>query len=350
MQQYDLSTSGEELTKFLTQRYLESFLRGKFIPASPMADKIAKHYSLPKVASHIVSPRGYYTHHGLYIGNEEVIHYEGLSDGLNSGPIRKVSLDEFCNNKGYKIRYHHGVKLSDEEIVSRAKSRLNESSYNLVFNNCEHFVNWCIHGVDRSDQVNNVIKWASSAHPITHVGTAMFDSGKSITAYIEGKISGEKLSHDISGSAISTASATYYAGLGQVAIPVPVAGALIGAGIGLIVGNLLRQSGLIALGEAPAVTEARERREEIEDLCNRLIPSIQESRKQLENQMERYFKNTEETLAIQFDALERSLTTSNPSLYIKSLENIASAMNVNLQFSDFYGFKNFMASNDAFEL
>ena len=32
-----------------------------------------------------------YTHHGLGIGNGKVIHYSGLANGLEAGPISKVS-------------------------------------------------------------------------------------------------------------------------------------------------------------------------------------------------------------------------------------------------------------------
>jgi lecithin:retinol acyltransferase len=40
-----------------------------------------------------------------------------------------------------------------EEIVRRARSRLGESDYRLLTNNCEHFCNWCLSGVSRSVHV-----------------------------------------------------------------------------------------------------------------------------------------------------------------------------------------------------
>lgn len=43
-----------------------------------------------KKGTHLVSNRGLYTHHGLYIGNNKVIHYSGLADGMESGPIEIV--------------------------------------------------------------------------------------------------------------------------------------------------------------------------------------------------------------------------------------------------------------------
>ena len=45
---------------------------------------------------------------------------------------------------------------SEEEIVKRAKSKLGEKGYNVLFKNCEHFVTWCRYGKESSQQVNRV--------------------------------------------------------------------------------------------------------------------------------------------------------------------------------------------------
>lgn len=44
-----------------------------------------------------------------------------------------------------------------EETVKRAESRLGESGYNLICNNCEHFAIWCKTGVHESHQVSELI-------------------------------------------------------------------------------------------------------------------------------------------------------------------------------------------------
>ncbi|MNC52401.1 NC domain protein [compost metagenome] len=37
---------------------------------------------------------------------------------------------------------------------------MGENSYNLVTNNCEHFVSWCIYGVSTCQQIRNVLRAA----------------------------------------------------------------------------------------------------------------------------------------------------------------------------------------------
>lgn len=107
------------------------------------------------IGEHITTPRIGYTHHGLTIGNGSVIHYSGFADGLTSGKISIVSLAEFANGNKVEIERHSNRKYTRQQSVDRALQRLGEDDYSLIFNNCEHFVNWCITGVHARHQVNN---------------------------------------------------------------------------------------------------------------------------------------------------------------------------------------------------
>ena len=103
---------------------------------------------------HLVSPRFGYTHHGLYIGNGQVIHYSGFVNEFSSGEISITSLDEFSNGNKISIQEHLLRTYNIEESIERAISRLGEDWYNVLLNNCEHFVTWCIVGFPSSSQVN----------------------------------------------------------------------------------------------------------------------------------------------------------------------------------------------------
>lgn len=112
------------------------------------------HYGF-KRGDHLVSGRFWYEHHGIYIGRGRVIHYAGLSDGLSGAPIVKTSLAAFANGHEIEVQPHGGRRYGRRRTVERARSRLGEDCYSVIFNNCEHFVNWCIEGEHRSDQVRN---------------------------------------------------------------------------------------------------------------------------------------------------------------------------------------------------
>lgn len=48
------------------------------------------------------------------------------------------------------------MKNKDQDIINIAISKLGEGGYDIVYNNCEHFVNYCIFNTKKSDQVENV--------------------------------------------------------------------------------------------------------------------------------------------------------------------------------------------------
>ncbi|QLI80263.1 lecithin retinol acyltransferase family protein [Chitinibacter fontanus] len=107
---------------------------------------------------HLISARIGYSHHGIYIGRNKVIHYSGSSLGKNEkGVIEIVDLETFCQGNGYTIQTYPFRAFSREQSIERAKSRLGEDWYNVLLNNCEHFVTWCIQGIHDSQQTSRLI-------------------------------------------------------------------------------------------------------------------------------------------------------------------------------------------------
>lgn len=99
---------------------------------------------------HLYVSRGAYFHHGIDCGDGTVIHYrEG--EAITRSAFPTFALGETVHVKPYPVSDPANV------VVARAESRLGERDYHLVFNNCEHFVNWCKTGQHRSDQVNTVV-------------------------------------------------------------------------------------------------------------------------------------------------------------------------------------------------
>lgn len=101
-----------------------------------------------------------YTHHGIYVGGKTVIHYAGYANGLSSGQHDKsvslISLDEFSDGQPVEVRQQPRI-YSPQAIVDRARSRLGENKYSLLWRNCEHFATWCCTGKPQSTQVRQVI-------------------------------------------------------------------------------------------------------------------------------------------------------------------------------------------------
>ena len=109
------------------------------------------------LGAHIVTPRRWYTHHGIYVGAGQVVHYQGLSSSLRRGPVAKVSLAEFSHGHPVRVHGEADVAYSGIEVVARACSRLGEDAYDVLRNNCEHFCSWCLIGAARSPQVERLL-------------------------------------------------------------------------------------------------------------------------------------------------------------------------------------------------
>lgn len=126
-----------------------------------------------KLSAHLVTYRLGYSHHGIFVGGNQVIHYTGKT---GYAEVVISTLNEFCKDDEVEVKENIFDAFTAEEIVARAYSRLGEQDYNLIFNNCEHFANWCIYGIAASSQVNNLA--LSALLPVIHKTTV----ARSITA------------------------------------------------------------------------------------------------------------------------------------------------------------------------
>lgn len=103
-----------------------------------------------------------YSHHGIDLGDGNVIHFDfhpwqALSRKLakvRDPEIRKVTMEKFSQNRPVVVRRYH--ECDDvEAVIERAESRVGEKGYHLFENNCEHFASWCKTGESRSTQVDD---------------------------------------------------------------------------------------------------------------------------------------------------------------------------------------------------
>lgn len=173
------------------------------------------------VGSHLVTPRFGYTHHGIYVGEGRVIHYSGLADGLDTGPVEETTIEAFTGASDFYVKDHPNPKFSNDEIVRRARSRIGEQLYCVFSNNCEHFCEWVINNDHDSKQVST---GAGVAAPTT--GTIIGLASRGIVA--------------ASGSAVGLSGAGVMSGLASV-------GGLVGGGA---------IAGLGVLGAGPGVAMA----------------------------------------------------------------------------------------------
>jgi hypothetical protein len=91
------------------------------------------------------------------VGDGNVVHYGALARHFRRAPVEEVSLAFFVHGHALYVRPHTAQRFDGHQVIRRARSRLGENRYGLLRNNCEHFCEWCVHGVSRSLQVQHVL-------------------------------------------------------------------------------------------------------------------------------------------------------------------------------------------------
>ena len=120
-----------------------------------------------------------YDHHGIGIGNGRVIHHPGAgsfasSSGKGGKCIRRDTLEDFANGEEITVKPHPDRRYSPAEAVERAESKLGECEYSILSHNCEHFVNWCIDGEEKSEQADAGVKVAVGVAAVALVAGIFF--------------------------------------------------------------------------------------------------------------------------------------------------------------------------------
>ena len=93
-----------------------------------------------------------YHHYGIYVSDDEVIEFGRSNDMLNKKKeeieVLKTSIKEFSNNKFVETRSYNLkellIKNKPNKVVELARGRIGEKGYDILNNNCEHFVYECV--------------------------------------------------------------------------------------------------------------------------------------------------------------------------------------------------------------
>ena len=105
----------------------------------------------------------FYHHYGIFVSEDQVIQF-GLPDGpmRPAEQIRVLSSDIAAFLQGGEVEVavpdmgERKRMRSPKQIVQIAESRIGEGGYDILHNNCEHFVNDCAFGEPKSVFLQNV--------------------------------------------------------------------------------------------------------------------------------------------------------------------------------------------------
>lgn len=109
----------------------------------------------------IVVKLGSYYHHGLYISDDEVIHYcstEGFSILRKDMTVQKTDLQVFSLGKKVLTKIIDDTPVNPVNIrVEKALSHIGDGNYDFFYNNCEHFIYECFYNERKSRYIDSLI-------------------------------------------------------------------------------------------------------------------------------------------------------------------------------------------------
>ncbi len=126
---------------------------------------------------HLSVQRGWYTHHAIDLGDGYVVQYgRGVSDGA-SAAVQVSSYETFSKGRPMEV-VASPASYEAHEVALRALSCVGEQGYHILWNNCEHFVNWCRSGKRQSQQADHFMQTASEVVAKVVVGLVATGAAK----------------------------------------------------------------------------------------------------------------------------------------------------------------------------
>lgn len=177
--------------------------------------------------------------------------------------------------------------------------------------------------------------------------TTTLETGKTLKSYFTGDISGLECLEELGEKGVGQLSAAMFAAVGQILIPVPVVGAMIGSMVGYALSSACYKELLGALKEAKLAHEERMR---IEKECEEAIKMIVQFREEMNEAIEQYLKDMRETFSSELEKGEKEIWKDDIDAFISAANNMSVKLGKKPQFSTFKEFDAFMGTETALKL
>ena len=117
-----------------------------------------------KVGDAVRVNMGIYYHYGICTAENRIVQFGLPVININADNVEVcvTDIETFLCGKFAEVMVLDKKELKKanniQTVIEKAESCLGEKGYNILHNNCEHFVNRCVFNVDKSAQVDDVQK------------------------------------------------------------------------------------------------------------------------------------------------------------------------------------------------
>lgn len=182
--------------------------------------------------------------------------------------------------------------------------------------------------------------------PVAVVTTAI-QSVNSIKQWISGDISGTECLTKIGKNGAATVSSMAYGTAGQILIPIPIVGAVIGSMVGYTLSSMCYGGLVQALNEAKLAKEERIR---IEKECEEAITAIRAYRQEMNTLMDSYFTEYNTAFNQAFSDIKSALSIGDVDGFIDGVNQITRKLGGQVEFNTMKEFESRMEDDTPFVL
>lgn len=193
----------------------------------------------------------------------------------------------------------------------------------------------------------SMFRCASRTNLPAYIATAAWETGKTLKAYFSGEIDGVQCLEQLGEKGYGMIGGALGAGIGQVVIPVPIVGMLVGSMVGYALSSVSYNILVTSLSEAKL---AREERIRIELECNEAIAMLQQYRKELEALIQKYFHEQNAFFEQTFCEIKKTFNTGDIDGYIAGTNKITERFGKKALYSNMQEFEQFMRGEEPLKI
>ena len=235
-----------------------------------------------------------------------------------------------------------GEKEPEEAIKSVAK----DTATDIAMGYGTGFAGSTIKGAMQNASSGYIQSLSKTSIPSTIVAVTV-SATKTLSKFFKGEIDGVECLEELGEEGTGMISSAMFATIGQVVIPIPIVGGLIGGMVGYALSSATYRILTDSLREAKL---AREEREQIERICEEHIKMIREYRQEIEKIISEYLVDSMDVFHESFYGIKNALNIGDVDWFIDSTNSITNAFGGQPSFSNMEEFNSKMLSGETFKL
>jgi hypothetical protein len=238
------------------------------------------------------------------------------------------------------------VAKGDKEPDEAALSVVKDTGSAAVVSYTTGFAGSALKGLMQNAK-KKVIQGAAKTNLPGVIVTAALETGKTLAKYIKGEIDGAQCLEELGEKGTGMVSSAMFTALGQLVIPIPVVGGLIGGMAGYALSSAFYKQLTGVLKEAKLAHENRLR---IEAECAEAIKMIRAYRAEMEAAISEYLSDHIAVFQAAFDDIKTALQLGDIDGFITGANSITRKLGGKPQFETFAEFDAFIQGTVPFKL